>query len=173
MTRTEIAAQADLFTKYAKRMGFDVDQSASCLSASQYVVLWIDGDRYKVRFSDHAARPTYELANGAADFEIGSHEMALEMTWACVLHRLGIRHSLAIAAPVARVAAAAERKRIAAEERRQNLRQQAIAAHAEQRKQRDNLVERVRAIRPDLVAKWEASSGDKRKKYWAKIRACA
>lgn len=173
MTHTEIAAQADLFAKYAKRMGFDVDQSASCLSASQYVVLWIDGDRYKIRFSDHAAKPTYELANGAADFEIGNHEMAHEWNWAEVLKRLAERHKLVIPAPVARVAAAAERKRIAAEERRQNLRQQAIAAHAEQRQQRDNLAERVRAAHPELVAKWESATGNKRKKYWAKIRACA
>lgn len=170
MTRTKIAAQSDLFAKYADRMGFDVQQTASGLSASQYVVLWHDGERYKIRFSDHVAKPTYELLNGAADFEIGTHEMAHELSWAEVLKRLGERHGLPICHVVKRVSATAERKRIAAEEQRMAVRQQAIEAYAQQRNRRDGLVERVRAIKPELIEKWEASSGKKRKKYWAKIR---
>lgn len=59
-----------------RRHGLAVNESASRLSSSRYLDVSTDDEHMRVRLSTHVAKPTYEAANGAADLEIGSHDMA-------------------------------------------------------------------------------------------------
>ena len=65
--------------KGLNKMGVEYEVEESILSRSKYInILFyddedVDLDELQIRFSDHAAKPTYEARHGAADFEVGSH----------------------------------------------------------------------------------------------------
>lgn len=67
-----IAAQVQ---RAAEEMGFETAIEESRLSASRYVVVYLDDDGdelVKIRVSDHANR------NGEADYEVGCDDLAIE-----------------------------------------------------------------------------------------------
>ena len=105
------------------RHGLRVDIDKSGLSSSQY--LTVDhydettddyiGPEIKVRIATHAARPTYERLNGAADIEVGTHCMACTQNAsdaaAWVLQRYAMEPDKRLASVLARQATKAEAAR--------------------------------------------------------------
>jgi len=110
---------ADRLAAILERHGCIVRRTGSALSTSRYVYASTeDGDEIKIRIADHVARPTYERDHGAADIEVGNHDMAsrsgaLDAAGAA-LSRLGVppdarfRASVAMAAGRAAKAARIE-----------------------------------------------------------------
>jgi hypothetical protein len=93
---------ADSLAKALDEMGLGYRRDMSSLSSSQYIDVTgrhdcDDDARLKIRFSTHAAKPTYEAMNGAADCEIGTHEHTASTDWKLALAH--ICRTYAVAAP--------------------------------------------------------------------------
>jgi hypothetical protein len=113
-----IATMTAAFIRHAAACGFEIEHVESGLSASEYVSLTApDGERYKMRFSDHSARPTYELQHGAAYAEFGPHSTASVRHWSEVLADLAAAHSLPTSAALRSMATRNSNARAAAEAR--------------------------------------------------------
>lgn len=72
---TKYLKSAERLAAHLKRCGADVSVDRSYISKSAYIHASTDEASIKIRGSDHAARPTYEALNGAADLEFGPHDM--------------------------------------------------------------------------------------------------
>jgi len=67
---------ASRLAEYIRAMGLEVETEDSRLSASQYLTVWWDLEKVKIRLADHECRPTYGRMHGFANFEIGKHQDA-------------------------------------------------------------------------------------------------
>lgn len=101
-----------------RRHGLVVEVAFSGLSKSRYLTVAAETDTMRVRVSDHVAKPTYEAINGAANYEVGNHDMAATESAvyaaAAILDRVFVQHDAALRASLGRLNAAADRE---AEER--------------------------------------------------------
>lgn len=160
----------ELFKKYVKSMGLSVfGHTHSGLSSSQYVFVESpDGGENKIRFSDHVLPPSYSYTQGDADFEVGLHDESTggwpnAVAWVAKKHNLQVPaavQSLLSKQALAKAAKVAEYEKWEAYHRDRLL---------EQKQQTQALIEKVRQVRPELIAEWEQSSGKQRKKLKEKI----
>lgn len=122
---------ADTIVAILRRHGATVEDRASTLSASRYLTVSLGDASLRVRVSDHVARPTYEAISGAADIEIGSHDMAVTTSAvhgaARILDALRAPHDRYLRAAIARSQATARRIEAADAAVRQSA--QVLAAH--------------------------------------------
>jgi hypothetical protein len=125
-----IATMTAAFVRHAAACGFEIEHVESGLSASEYVYLTApNGERVKLRFSDHDARPTYELQHGAAFAEFGTHSTANVRHWSEVLVDLAAAHSLPASAALRSMATRYSNARAADEARIAAQRAAEVAAH--------------------------------------------
>lgn len=97
---------AEKLEAFAKSVGLSVETSGSNLSSSRYLTISSEDETIKVRVSDHDAKPTYEVLNGAADYEIGPHDQAATIHWPVAAMWLADRFGKQPQADIAKEAAA-------------------------------------------------------------------
>lgn len=59
-----------------ENLGLEYEVEESRLSRSAYITVYMpDDEELEIRFSDHAAKPTYQEMHGYADYEVGDHDL--------------------------------------------------------------------------------------------------
>lgn len=109
--------------KALDRMQVDYSADGSRLSSSRYIEVYGPAGRaddhdfgtLKIRLAGHEARPTYEILNGAADYEVGTHQMAMSEHWSDAAAYIARKYNLSVPASVARGIAKRRANRAAAE----------------------------------------------------------
>jgi len=85
----------DTLERLCRLNKLDISTSYSNISNSRYFNISCEnGNEFKIRLAEHSAKPTYEIMNGIADYDIGSHDMATHNNINAFLHDFCKKFSL-------------------------------------------------------------------------------
>lgn len=169
---------AEKLESFAREAGLSVEVDGSSLSSSRYLKISDDEETIKVRIADHIAKPTYEVVNGFADYEVGPHDMGATLDWEVAAVWIAKRFNVAAPAKIVTAAEAIKAVEAQAQIERQARNEHDAASTAASRAEKAARLEAARNDdRAARLAELEAKLGDqtvtgnRRKKIHEKIRA--